>query len=95
MESLRYMFVYFARGSLWWQGLKAAIDEEKNKLIKNKKISLSGEKLCKGLLPDEFATYINYTRSLGFENKPNYVYLRKLFRRLFRSKGFKHDNVFD
>ena len=64
-------------------------------MIKDKKESLSGEELCKGLLPNEFATYINYTRSLPFEDKPDYEYLRRLFRRVFRSKGFRYDNVFD
>ena len=64
-------------------------------MIKEKKESLSGEELCGGLLPDEFATYINYTRSLAFEDRPNYAYLRKLFRRPFRSRGYRYDNVFD
>ncbi|KAL2186167.1 kinase-like protein [Thermothelomyces heterothallicus CBS 203.75] len=94
LESLGYVFVYFARGSLPWQGLKAAADE-KEKKIKEKKESLSGEALCDGFLPREFATYIDYTRSLGFHDRPDYSYLRGLFRHLFHAKGFKHDNVFD
>ncbi|KAK4107448.1 kinase-like protein [Canariomyces notabilis] len=94
LESLGYIFVYFARGSLPWQGLKAAADE-KEKKIKEMKESLSGEALCDGFLPREFATYIDYTRSLGFHDRPDYSYLRGLFRRLFHAKGFKHDNVFD
>jgi len=95
LESLGYVLLYFAGGSLPWQGLKAATDKEKNGMIKEKKESLSGEQLCKGLLPDEFATYINYTRSLGFEDKPDYRYLRELFRRVFRSRELRYDNVFD
>ena len=86
--------VYFARGSLPWQGLEAATDDERDKLIKEEKMRLSGEALCEGL-PAEFATYINYTRSLRFDDKPDYTYLRNLFRRLFRSKRFEYDNVFD
>ncbi|CAH0021041.1 unnamed protein product, partial [Clonostachys rhizophaga] len=42
-------------------GLKAATDKEKNKLIKEKKLTLSIETLYKGL-PNAFITYINYTR---------------------------------
>ncbi|KAM7196597.1 hypothetical protein V8F33_006096 [Rhypophila sp. PSN 637] len=50
---------------------------------------------CGDALPGEFATYIDYTRSLGFDDKPNYSYLRELFRHRFRSEGFKYDNIFD
>ena len=95
LESIGYMLLYFARGSLPWQGLKAPTDKERNGLVKEKKMSLSGQDLCGDVLPDEFATYIDYTRSLRFEDKPDYAYLRKLFRRLFVSEGFKYDNVFD
>ncbi|KAK3338036.1 casein kinase 1, delta subunit [Neurospora tetraspora] len=94
LESLGYIFVYFARGSLPWQGLKTATDQEKDARMKEMKQRLSGEKLCEGVLPQEFATYINYTRTLGFD-KPDYSYLRQLFRRLFRAEGFKHDHIFD
>ncbi|KAI5917725.1 casein kinase 1, delta subunit [Camillea tinctor] len=94
LESLGYVLIEFARGSLPWQGLKAATVEEKQELVKNMKISLPAEKLCDGL-PDAFVKYINYTRSLGFEDKPDYAYLRRLFRRLFSSEGFKYDNIFD
>lgn len=93
LESLGYVLLYFARGSLPWQGLKAANDKEKNELIKEKKI-LPAETLCEGL-PEEFAMYLNHTRSLTFEDKPNYAYLRQLFRRVFKSKGFRYDNIFD
>jgi casein kinase 1 delta/casein kinase I family protein HRR25 len=89
------MLIYFARGSLPWQGFKVPTDKERNKLIQEKKMSLSGQDLCGEVLPSEFATYINYTRSLSFDDRPDYLYLRKLFRRLFRSEGFKYDNVFD
>ncbi|KAL7814204.1 casein kinase 1, delta subunit [Trichoderma aethiopicum] len=94
LESLGYALIYFALGSLPWQGLKAATDKERGELVKDMKTSLSAEKLCVGL-PDAFAQYIDYTRALRFEDKPNYAHLRQLFRRLFQSEGFKYDNVFD
>ncbi|KHO00983.1 casein kinase I isoform delta [Metarhizium album ARSEF 1941] len=94
LESLGYTLIYFAHGSLPWQGMKAATSKDKVELVREKKKSTPVETLCSEL-PEEFATYINYTRSLGFEDKPNYAYLRRLFRRLFISKGFKYDNVFD
>ncbi len=38
---------------------------------------------------------MNYTRSLRFDDKPDYPYLRKLFRDLFIREGFQYDYVFD
>ena len=95
LESLGYIFVYLARGSLPWQGLQAATDDEKDARIKEMKEDFSGKALCDGFLPGEFATYINYTRGLAFDAKPDYSYLRRLFRRLFQAKGFEYDHVFD
>ena len=42
------------------------------------------EVLCKGF-PAEFAMYLNYCRGLRFEEGPDYMYLRQLFRILFRT----------
>ena len=52
------------------------------------------EILCRGF-PNEFAIYLNYCRSLRFDDKPDYSYLRKLFRDLFVREGFQYDYVFD
>lgn len=43
----------------------------------------------------EFATYLNYTRSLRFEDKPDYSYLRQIFRNLFHREGYTYDYIFD
>ncbi|KAJ1343602.1 hypothetical protein BSLG_001871 [Batrachochytrium salamandrivorans] len=45
--------------------------------------------------PQEFAIYLNYTRTLRFDDKPDYSYLRKLFRDLFVREMFHYDYVFD
>lgn len=45
------------------------------------------EVLCQGF-PGEFATYLNFTRSLRFDDKPDYVYLRQLFRNLFHRESY-------
>jgi hypothetical protein len=45
--------------------------------------------LCKGF-PLEFVTYFQYCRSLRFDDKPDYSYLRKLFRDLFAREGEVH-----
>ena len=48
MESLGYVFLYFLRGSLPWQGLKAATKRHKYERISEKKMSTPIEELCKG-----------------------------------------------
>ena len=47
-------------------------------------MSTSVEVLCEGF-PTEFSTYLNYCRGLEFDEGPDYMYLRQLFRILFRS----------
>ena len=52
------------------------------------------EVLCKGC-PGEFAMYLNYCRGLRFEEAPDYMYLRQLFRILFRTLNHQYDYTFD
>lgn len=94
LESLGYVMMYFCRGSLPWQGLKAATKKQKYDRIMEKKMTTPTEVLTRGF-PNEFAIYLNYTRSLRFDDKPDYSYLRKLFRDLFVREGFHYDYVFD
>ncbi|KTW30375.1 hypothetical protein T552_00848 [Pneumocystis carinii B80] len=94
LESLGYVMMYFCRGSLPWQGLKAATKKQKYDRIMEKKMTTPTEVLTRGF-PNEFAIYLNYTRSLRFDDKPDYSYLRKLFRDLFVREGFHYDYMFD
>uniref|UniRef100_A0A1I8FVS5 non-specific serine/threonine protein kinase n=2 Tax=Macrostomum lignano TaxID=282301 RepID=A0A1I8FVS5_9PLAT len=94
MESLGYVFMYFLRGTLPWQGLKAATKRQKYERISEKKMQTPVEALCQGY-PGEFATYLTFCRSLRFDDKPDYSYLRQLFRNLFHREGFTYDYVFD
>ena len=48
LESLGYVLMYFLRGSLPWQGLKATSKKQKYERILERKISTSTEMLCKG-----------------------------------------------
>lgn len=94
LESLGYVLMYFCRGSLPWQGLKATTKKQKYDRIMEKKMTTPTELLCRGF-PSEFAIYLNYTRSLRFDDKPDYSYLRKLFRDLFVREGYTYDYIFD
>lgn len=93
LESLAYLFIYFLRNGLPWQGLKAS-SEEKFDLIKEKKMTIPVDVLCSGL-PEEFSTFLNYCRALDFKTKPNYKYLRNLFRDLAAREGYEYDNEYD
>ena len=94
LESLGYLLMYFLKGSLPWQGLRAVTKEEKYAKILQKKRSTTIDSLCRGF-PPEFALYFNYVRSLGFEERPDYAYLRKIFRNVYIRERFKNDDVFD
>eukprot|EP00826_Nyctotherus_ovalis_P020018 TRINITY_DN1624_c0_g3_i6.p1 TRINITY_DN1624_c0_g3~~TRINITY_DN1624_c0_g3_i6.p1 ORF type:complete len:163 (+),score=50.84 TRINITY_DN1624_c0_g3_i6:835-1323(+) len=86
--------MYFNRGSLPWQGLKAKTKKEKYDRIRDIKVSTTTEALCKGF-PEEFAVYLNYCKSLGFEQEPDYLYVKKLFKDLFVRMGFELDYMYD
>jgi serine/threonine protein kinase len=86
IESLGYVMMYFLRGSLPWQGLKAATKKQKYEKISEKKMVTAIEILCRGF-PSEFVTYFQYCRSLRFDDKPDYSYLRKQLRDLFTREG--------
>jgi hypothetical protein len=45
--------------------------------------------------PEEIATYLNYVRALRFDDKPDYAYLRKLFRDIYAREGYEYDHVYD
>lgn len=87
LEAVGYMLMYFNRGNLPWQGLKDV-------QVREKKMSLPIETLCKHY-PPEFATYLNYCRGLRFEDRPDYVHLRKLLKDLFLREGYLYDFTFD
>ena len=94
LEGLGYVLVYFLKGSLPWQGLKAKDRKEKYEKIKIKKELISIDKLCEGL-PKEFAQYLKYCRSLTFEQAPNYFYARSIFHGLFEQTECILDFEFD
>ncbi|KAI4984091.1 hypothetical protein ZWY2020_040944 [Hordeum vulgare] len=94
LESIGYVLLYFLRGSLPWQGLKAATKKQKYDKISEKKLSTPIEVLCKSH-PVEFASYFHYCHSLTFEQRPDYSFLRRLFRDLSDREGYQFDHVFD
>lgn len=94
LESLGFVLMYFNRGSLPWQGLRAATKKQKYQKISDRKVSTPINELCKNY-PPEFATYLRYCRSLRFDDRPDYAYLRGLFRDLYLREGYADDCIFD
>ncbi|KIN97744.1 hypothetical protein M404DRAFT_32077 [Pisolithus tinctorius Marx 270] len=88
------MLMYFLHGALPWQGLKAATKKQKYNCIMEQEMSTPTDLLCCGF-PNEFGIFLNYTRALWFDDKPDYSYLCKLFHDLFIREGFQYDYVFD
>ncbi|KIJ41231.1 hypothetical protein M422DRAFT_255736 [Sphaerobolus stellatus SS14] len=94
LEALGHVFMYFLRGGLPWQGLKAATNKQKYEKIGEKKQTTPVKELCEGF-PEEFAIYLNYVRKLGFEETPDYEFLRELFSKVIRNMGEVEDGVYD
>jgi casein kinase I family protein HRR25 len=82
LESLAYVFIYFLQGSLPWQSLENATKAWNYQQIMKRKRTIPTNALCHGL-PDEFGIFLDYTRALKFDDRPDYPYLCKLFCDLF------------
>jgi len=94
LEGLCYVLLYFLRGSLPWQNMKANNKKDKYERIMEKKLSTPVEYLCKGF-PNEFITFLSYCRNLRFEDRPDYAYLRNLLKELFVKSGYELDYQYD
>ena len=92
--SLGYVLMYFLRGDLPWQGMSGESRRERNRKILQIKAETSTDSLCHNH-PAEFRRYIEYCASLKYEQKPDYMYLRMLFRFLFAKSDFAYDGVYD
>lgn len=89
LESIGYMLIYFINGYLPWQGIKN-INNQYEKILE-KKLETPIEILCEKL-NSEFLIYFKYIKSLKFEDKPDYSYLRNIFISLF-DKAITYYNI--
>ncbi len=81
------MLMYFLRGSLPWQGLKADTVKERYKKIGQTKQLTKVKDLCASF-PEEFSYFLNYSRNLSFTEQPDYKVLVKTFEDLMKSHGW-------
>ncbi|KAG7820923.1 hypothetical protein KL942_000211 [Ogataea angusta] len=94
LESLGHVFLYFLKGELPWQGLKAPTNKMKYEKIGEKKQATSIQQLCHKL-PKAFADYLTYARNLRFEEEPNYEYLISLMDAALEDIGEVDDGYYD
>jgi casein kinase 1 len=94
LEGLGYVFMYFLKGTLPWQGLRAHNRKEKYEKIMQSKMETSNAILCQNF-PPEFMNYMNYCRNLRFEERPDYAYLKRMLKDLFFRENYQYDYIFD
>ncbi|KAJ6187004.1 hypothetical protein N7519_001912 [Penicillium mononematosum] len=94
LEALGHVFMYFLRGGLPWQGLKAATNKQKYEKIGEKKQTTAIKDLCDSY-PEEFNKYLSYVRNLGFEDTPDYDYLRDILTQALKNAGEVEDGEYD
>jgi serine/threonine protein kinase len=77
LESYVYMLSYLCRGKLPWMDIPSG--EQSELKIRLMKSGTTSDQLFVGG-PVEFMSLFSYVRSLQFESKPDYEYIRYLFR---------------
>jgi hypothetical protein len=83
LETIGHVVLYFLKGSLPWQNLPGKNKDEKYKNIKKKKLETTLDELCRGQ-PSEFKEFMEYCRSLKFEQEPDYRFCVALFEKCMK-----------
>ena len=93
IESFMYMILYFLSKKLPWQGTRAKSITARYKKIYLAKKNFNYKEFCKNY-PKEITTCVEYILFLGFKDKPNYEYMRKLFRKILKENNFTKKDFF-
>lgn len=94
LESLGYVILYLINGCLPWQDVRSDSKEERNLQIG----AMKSQESVYTMFPDapgEMGVWIEYCRSLEFDEDPDYKYLRGLLSNLFKHHGFEMDGLYD
>ena len=81
LESMVYMIIFFLKGRLPWEDIESEDELNKFNKIYLLKKNITIEKLCEGL-PEEIHKLLKYVKQLKFEEKPDYNYMKLLFKNL-------------
>ena len=93
LEGLAYVLIYFARGLLPWMGAGINTKMDKYQTITILKRDLPLHQVA-GDLPIEFEDFLRYSRSLGFQDRPDYGYLKKMLDIIYFRANF-YDATYD
>ena len=91
LESLAYVLIYLARGSLPWQGVVGKTNREKYAKVMECKQRTPVPELCAGL-PDALGAFLLYTRGLAYDAAPDYAACRVAFRAAATGAGVAADD---
>ncbi|KII62869.1 Casein kinase I isoform alpha [Thelohanellus kitauei] len=94
LEALGYVLLYLFLGKLPWQGIQCNDKKRKYNLICERKLALTLDSLCRQV-PEQFGEYMRYVYHLRFDQKPDYMLLRQLFRQMMQHNNIRVDNAFD
>lgn len=94
LEGLAYVLIYFIRGKLPWQDIAAKEKQDRYEAIKNLKLTTPIEEICRDT-PPELCEFLRYSRSLHFEETPDYSYLKGLFENLRAKLKYEYDYIYD
>jgi len=86
--------VYFIKGELPWQNIKAKSRKEKYSKIYQMKKKMVPDELC-NFLPEEMKTFLNYILNLNVKIKPDYSKLINLINNLMNKYSYSNDLQFD
>lgn len=102
IESMMYVLIYFLKGKLPWQGVLGKNKHEKYKKIMQIKVATPLEKLCEDCpskfhfqILAEFQDILKYTRSLKFDEDPDYSLIKKQLKNVLSAKELDYDLKFD
>lgn len=94
LESILYILIYLSNGTLPWMHLKVSDKRKKYEMIAMRKINIAPGDLFENL-PKQYLSIFNYVRSLKFDEKPDYLYLRAQIRSVFVKHHYQYDYVYD
>ena len=93
LESVLYVIIYFLKGELPWQGIRAKTKKERMDKIRDKKLSVTYEELCMDY--PETRELVMYSRDLDYDEKPDYKMIKNVILELLDNNDIKVDNVFE